>query len=84
MTMTPALEFLMNTRKEKVSFDVDEDFRNMQETKATSGGHMDMMRSSGGRGTKASGLSAPIVDQEAVDAQLGISREKSKMLLLPS
>ena len=45
---------------------------------------MDMMRSVGGRGTKSSGLSAPIVDQEAVDAQLGISREKSKMLLLPS
>ena len=40
----------------------------------------------GGRGTKVSGLSSggAIVDQEAVDAQLGISREKSKMLLLPS
>ena len=39
-----------------------------------------------GRGTKVSGLSSggAIVDQEAVDAQLGISREKSKMLLLPS
>ena len=48
-----------------------------------------MMRSTGGamgRGTKVSGLSSggAIVDQEAVDAQLGISREKSKMLLLPS
>lgn len=81
--MTPALDFLMNTRKDKVSFDVDEDFRNMQETKATSG-PMDGMRSMGGRGTKSSGLSAPIVDQEAVNAQLGLSREKSKMLLLPS
>ena len=30
--MTPALEFLMKTRKEKVKFDVEEDFRNMQET----------------------------------------------------
>jgi len=39
----------------------------MQETKATSGG-MDAMRSSGMRGGKASGMSAPIVDQEAVDA----------------
>ena len=27
--MTPALEFLMKTRKEKVKFDVEEDFRNM-------------------------------------------------------
>ena len=43
-----------------------------------------MMRTSAGRGTKASGISGHIVDQEAVDAQLGISREKSKMLLLPS
>ena len=34
--------------------------------------------------SKASGLSAPIVDQESIDQQLGISREKSKCLLLPS
>ena len=27
--MTPALEFLMNTRREKVKFDVEDDFRNM-------------------------------------------------------
>ena len=81
--MTPALEYLMNTRKNKVEFDVEDDFRQMQETKATSGG-MDAMRSSGMRGGKASGISAPIVDQEAVDAQLGIAREKSKCLLLPS
>ena len=27
--MTPALEFLMHTRREKVKFDVDEDFRQM-------------------------------------------------------
>ncbi len=27
VTMTPALEYLMNTRKHKVEFDVDEDFR---------------------------------------------------------
>jgi len=65
--MTPALEYLMNTRKNKVEFDVEDDFRQMQETKATSGG-MDAMRSSGMRGGKASGISAPIVDQEAVDA----------------
>ena len=51
VTMTPALDYLMNTRKEKVSFDVDEDFRNMQETKATSG-TMGMMGTAGGRGTK--------------------------------
>ena len=61
VTMTPALEFLMNTRKQKVEFDVQDDFRNMQETKATSGA--DMMRSSQGFGrSKASGVSAPIVD----------------------
>ena len=84
--MTPALEFLMHTRKEKVKFDVDDDFNKMQETQGTkaTSGPMDMMRTSAGRGTKSSGLSGAIVDQEAVDAQLGISREKSKMLLLPS
>jgi len=80
--MTPALEFLMNTRKQKVDFDVEDDFRGMRETGATSGA--DMMRSSGMRGKGASGISAPIVDQEAIDAQLGISREKSKSLLLAS
>ena len=43
------------------------------------------MQSSGGFGTRSKFSSAaPIVDQEAVDAQLGISREKSKCLLLPS
>jgi hypothetical protein len=80
--MTPALEFLMNTRKQKVDFDVEDDFRGMRETGATSG--VDNMRSSGTRGKGASGISAPIVDQEAIDAQLGISREKSKCLLLAS
>ena len=55
VTMTPALDFLMNTRKQKVEFDVNDDFRNMQDTKATSGA--DMMRSSQGMGrSKASGL----------------------------
>lgn len=40
-----------------------------------------MMRSSGmGKASTAN----PVVDQEAIDAQLGISREKSKCLLLPS
>ena len=48
----------METRKEKVKFDVDDDFRNMQETKATSG-PMDMMRGSGMK--KASGFSTQIV-----------------------
>ena len=64
VSMTPALEFLMNTRKEKVKFDVEEDFRNMQETQGTkaTSGPMDMMKSGGGRGTKASGLSGTIVD----------------------
>lgn len=76
--MTPALDFLINTRKSKVAFDVEEDFRGMRETGATSSG-LDKMRSSGGMRNMA-----PIVDQEAVDAQLGISREKSKCLLLPS
>lgn len=56
--MTPSLQFLMETRKEKVKFDVDDDFRNMQETKATSG-PMDMMRGSGMK--KASGFSTQIV-----------------------
>lgn len=84
--MTPELQFLMHTRREKVKFDVEEDFRNMQETQGTraTSGNMDMMRTTAGRGTKTSGFSAGIVDQDAVDAQLGISREKSKMLLLPS
>jgi len=62
--MTPELNYLMNTRREKVKFDVEEDFKNMQETqgtKATSGA-MDLMRTSVGRGTKASGLSGQIVD----------------------
>ena len=77
--MTPALDFLINTRKSKVAFDVDDDFRGMRETGATSSG-LDKMRSSGGMRTNM----APIVDQEAVDAQLGIAREKSKCLLLPS
>jgi len=72
----------METRKNKVEFDVEDDFRNMQETKATSGA-MDGMRSSGMKG-KGTGSTAPIVDQAAIDAQLGISREKSKCLLLPS
>lgn len=76
--MTPALEFLISTRKNKVAFDVEEDFRGMRETGATSSG-LDKMRSSAGMRNMG-----PIVDQEAVDAQLGISREKSKCLLLPS
>ena len=44
-----------------------------------------MMRSSAGlKSGKASAVVGQIVDQEAIDAQLGISREKSKCLLLPS
>jgi len=82
VSMTPALEFLMNTRKQKVEFDVEDDFKGMRETGASSGA--DMMRSSGMRGKGSSGLTAPIVDQDAIDHQLGISREKSKNLLLPS
>lgn len=80
--ITPALEFLMNTRKQKVEFDVEDDFRGMRETGASSGA--DMMRSSGMKGKGTSGVVAPIVDQETIDQQLGISREKSKCLLLPS
>ena len=64
VSMTPALEYLMHTRKEKVKFDVDDDFSKMQETQGTkaTSGPMDMMRTSAGRGTKASGLSGAIVD----------------------
>ena len=44
-----------------------------------------MMRSSAAaKGGKASTIGGPIVDQSAIDQQLGISREKSKCLLLPS
>ena len=57
--MTPALEFLMKTRRQKVEFDVDDDFRQMQETKATSG-PADFMRSSGAGRAKAA--TANIVD----------------------
>ena len=54
------------------------------DTKATSGG-LDLMRSSGGmKSGKGSTVGGPIVDQDAVDQQLGISKEKSKCLLLPS
>lgn len=60
--MTPALDFLINTRKSKVAFDVEDDFRGMRETGATSSG-LDKMRSSSGMRNMA-----PIVDQEAVDA----------------
>ncbi len=79
--MTPALEYLMNTRKHKVEFDVDEDFRQMQETKATSGAMGGMM---GGTSSGQNRVTAPVMDQETIDQQLGISREKSKCLLLPS
>lgn len=83
--MTPALEFLTKTRRQKVEFDVEDDFRQMQETKATSGGHLDMMRSSGMAKSKTAGITGPItMDQDALDMQLGIAREKSKLLLLPS
>ena len=58
--ITPALEFLMNTRKQKVEFDVEDDFRGMRETGASSGA--DMMRSSGMKGRGTSGVVAPIVD----------------------
>jgi len=81
--MTPALQFLMETRKHKVEFDVEDDFRQMQETKATSGVMDHGMRSSGMKG-KSGVSAAPMANQEAIDAQLGISREKSKCLLLPS
>ena len=68
--MTPALEFLMNTRKQKVEFDVEENFRNMgADTRATSG-PMDFMRQSATAKGKqsASGFSSGFVDQDAVDA----------------
>jgi len=81
--MNPALEFLVKTRRQKVEFDVEDDFRQMQETKASSG-HPDAMRASGMGRSKASGMTGAIVDQEALDQQLGITREKSKCLLLPS
>ncbi len=71
----------MNTRKHKVEFDVDEDFRQMQETKATSGAMGGMM---GGTSSGQNRVAAPVMDQETIDQQLGISREKSKCLLLPS
>ena len=80
VSMTPQLEYLMKTRKDKAKFDVDEDFKIMQETKASSG-QVDMMRASGLK--KSSGLNL-VVDQEAVDQRLGISREKSECLLLAS
>ncbi len=53
----------------------------MQETKATSGAMGGMM---GGTSSGQNRVVAPVVDQETIDQQLGISREKSKCLLLPS
>lgn len=57
--MTPALEFLLKTRKEKVNLEVEDDFAKMQETSATTAGVLDPMRSSAGFGrSKKSSLAA--------------------------
>ena len=71
--MTPALEYLMKTRRQKITTDVEDDFSKMQgDTKASTG-------APAGRAAVAA-----LVDQDAVDQQLGITREKSQCLLLPS
>ena len=67
--MTQALEYLMKTRRQKVEEDVENDFRNMQDTRATSAGGMDMMRSSAGlKSGKAPIMAGQIVDQDTLDA----------------
>ena len=57
VTMTPALEYLMKTRKDKVNFDVDEDFKNMQQDTQATSGNMDMMKTSLSK-KKGTGFSA--------------------------
>ena len=61
VTMTPALEYLMKTRKDKVNFDVDEDFKNMQQDTQATSGNMDMMKTSLSK-KKGTGFSAALVD----------------------
>lgn len=83
--MTPALEMLINTRKTKISQDVEDDFTSMQQKQLGFGGPVGTLAK--GKGTAGSGGFAStdgIIKQEEIDAQLGIAREKSQSLLLPS
>ncbi len=58
--MNPALEFLVQTRKNKIETDVNDDFRNMQETKAsTNNPGLDLMR---GSRSGTQGMGAGIVN----------------------
>ena len=74
--MTPALEYLMKTRRQKITEEVEDAFGSMgAETKA----------STNAPGGLRSGVNAAaLVDQDALDQKLGNAREKSKCLLLPS
>ena len=75
--MTPALEMLIHTRKNKINQDVEDDFTNMQQKQLGFGGPTGMFAKS--KGAAGPGGLAPdgIVTQEGIDAQLGIAREKS-------
>ena len=83
--MTPALEMLINTRQNKITQDVEDDFTSMQQKQMGLSG-MPTHHGSKAKSTAGSAGFATdgIIGQEEIDAQLGIAREKSQCLLLPS
>ena len=80
--MTPALEELIRTRKQKVGQDVEDDFTSMQQKQLG----INAMKKPSNQMKQTGGFSTmdASIRQEEIDAQLGIAREKSKCLLLPS
>ena len=78
--MTPALELLIKTRKAKITTDVEDDFNTMQQKQLGLTGMTNKKSTTGSTGFATDGL----MKQEEIDAQLGIAREKSQCLLLPS
>ena len=76
---------LILTRQNKVTHDVEEDFTSMQQKQMGFSG-MQGAKSTNKKSTAGSAGFATdgVIGQEEIDAQLGIAREKSQCLLLPS
>lgn len=66
--MTPALEVLINTRKNKITQDVEEDFMNMQQKQMAFGGNTNQFTNKKSTAGSAGFSNEGFIKQEEIDA----------------